>query len=57
VIQLGMGLVLILTICLGMALGVGSGYLVISSILKAFARKPESPKAAQVLAQHGVAGD
>ena len=56
-IQLGMGLVLILTICLGMALGVGSGYLVISSILKAFARKPESPKAAQVLAQHGVAGD
>jgi hypothetical protein len=51
-----MGLVLILTVSLGITLGVVSGYLIISGILNAFARKPVAANAAPALV-HSVAGD
>jgi hypothetical protein len=52
-----MGLVLVLTISLGIGFGVVSGYLIISGILNMFARKPESGKSAPELAAQGIAGD
>ncbi|MGZ4816520.1 MAG: hypothetical protein ACXVZV_13980 [Terriglobales bacterium] len=55
--QLVMGLVLILTISIAVAFGVASGYLIINGILNAFARKPETAKAAPALAPQGMAGD
>jgi len=51
-----MGLVLILTISIAVAFGVVSGYLIITGILNAFARKPEMSAAPELVAQ-GVAGD
>jgi len=55
--ELLLGLVLISTICLAMGLGVVSGYLIITSILHAFARKPEGGKPAAALTPQGVTGD
>ena len=53
-----MGLVLILTIAVAVALGVVSGYLIITGILNAFARKPATADAqAPALAPQGIAGD
>ena len=53
-----MGLVLILTIAIAVAFGVVSGYLIITGILKAFARKPATPSGqAPALAPQGMAGD
>ena len=52
-----MGLVLIFTISLAVAFGVASGYLIISGILNAFARKPQIPSGSPTLAPQGVAGD
>ena len=53
-----MGLVLILTISTAVAFGVGSGYLIITGILNAFARKPEGGKpSAPALAPQGISGD
>ncbi len=53
-----MGLVLVLTISLAVAFGVASGYLIISGILNAFARKPQSANpATPALATQGVTGD
>ena len=52
------GLVLISTIGLAVAFGVASGYLIITNILNAFARKPEGSKPnAPALAAQGVTGD
>jgi len=51
------GFVLISTILLAMAVGVGSGYFIISAILNGFARKPQETKAAPALAPQGVTGD
>ncbi len=56
-IHLATALILVLTISLGMAIGVGSGYLIIAGVLNAFARKPETAKAALTHATQGVAGD
>ena len=52
-----MGLVLILTISIGMTLGVVSGYLIIAGILNVFARKPQSEQVAPVMAAQGASGD
>jgi hypothetical protein len=52
-----MGLVLLVTISLGIGLGVVSGYWIIAAILNVFARKPQSTKPAVALATQGVAGD
>ena len=52
------GLLLISTIGLAVAFGVASGYLIITGILNAFARKPEAAKPnAPALATQGVSGD
>jgi len=40
-----------------MAVGVFSGYFIITGILNAFARKPAKPEATPVLAAQGVSGD
>ncbi len=56
--ELFVGLVLISTIGLAVAFGVVSGYLIISGILNAFARKSEAGKpSAPALAPQGVTGD
>lgn len=55
--ELVMGLVLMLTISVAVALGVVSGYVIITGILNAFARKPATGKAAPELAAQGMAGD
>lgn len=55
--ELFVGLVLVSTIGLAVAFGVTAGYLIISGILNAFARKPEGGKPTQTLAPQGVAGD
>ena len=55
--HLGTALALILTISLGMAFGVATGYLIIAGVLNAFARKPETAKGALAHATQGVAGD
>jgi hypothetical protein len=53
-----MGLVLILTITTAVAFGVVSGYLIITGILNAFARKPQGANpSAPVLAPQSVTGD
>ena len=53
-----MGLVLVLTIALAVAFGVVSGYLIITGILNAFARKPVGVQSASpVLVAEGMAGD
>jgi len=52
-----MGLVLILTIGIAVTFGVVSGYLIITGILNAFARKPAKAEQAPALATQGVAGD
>jgi len=53
-----MGLVLILTISIAVAFGVGSGYLIITGILNAFARKPQGGNpSAPAFAPQGVSGD
>jgi hypothetical protein len=49
--------ILFFTISLGMALGVVSGYLIISGILNLFARKPKNSSSAPSFAAQGVAGD
>jgi hypothetical protein len=55
---LGTALILFSTVVLAMALGVVSGYLIISGVLQAFAHKPKSqnPTAPSLVTQ-GVAGD
>lgn len=52
-------LVLMVTVMIAMAIGVVTGYLIIVSILNAFARKesPKTAKPAPVLIAHGVSGD
>ncbi|HUN89185.1 MAG TPA: hypothetical protein VMU28_10365 [Terriglobales bacterium] len=55
--QVAMGLVLILTIGIAVTFGVVSGYLIITGILNAFARKPAKAEQAPALATQGVAGD
>jgi hypothetical protein len=57
VIHLATALILVLTIGLGMAFGVASGYLIISGVLNAFAHKPEAQTTAPALATQGVTGD
>jgi hypothetical protein len=57
VIHLATALILILTIVLGMAFGVASGYLIIASVLNAFAHKPKTQPQAAALATQGVSGD
>jgi hypothetical protein len=52
-----MAFVLILTVTLGVAVGVGAGYLLISGILNAFAHKPQQVEAARAMVAHGVTGD
>jgi hypothetical protein len=52
-----MGLVLLVTISLGIGLGVLSGYWIISGILSVFARKPETPQQAPALATQAILGD
>jgi len=53
-----MGLVLILTITTAVALGVASGYLIITGILNAFARKPQGAQpGTPALTPQAVAGD
>ena len=56
-IHLATALILILTIVLGMAFGVASGYLIIASVLNAFAHKPKTQPQAAALATQGVSGD
>lgn len=52
------GLVLISTISLAVVFGVVTGYLIITSILNAFARKPQTGEpSAPALAPQGVTGD
>jgi hypothetical protein len=55
--ELFLGLVLISTISLAMAFGVVSGYLIITGILNAFARKQEGGKPTAALTPQGVTGD
>jgi hypothetical protein len=55
--HLATALILILTTTLGMAFGIATGYLIISGVLNAFARKPETTKGALAHAAQGVAGD
>ena len=57
VIHLATALILVLTIGLGMAFGVATGYLIISGVLNAFAHKPKTQNAAPALATQGVSGD
>ena len=55
---LGTAFILVSTILLGMAVGIGAGYYIISAILNAFARKPhQSSQSAPALAAHGITGD
>jgi hypothetical protein len=50
--------VLILTVTFGVAVGVGTGFFIISAILNAFAHKPQQPSnTAAVLVTQGVTGD
>lgn len=56
-IHLVTALILVLTITLGVAFGVASGYLIISSVLGAFAHKPKTQESAPALLTQGVAGD
>jgi hypothetical protein len=55
--HLATAFIVFFTISLGMAVGVGSGYLIIAGILNLFARKPKDSKPAPSLAAQGVAGD
>ena len=55
--HLATALILILTTTLGMAFGIATGYLIISAVLSAFAKKPETAKGALAHAAQGVAGD
>jgi hypothetical protein len=52
-----MAFVLIMTVTLGVALGVGAGYLIISGILNAFAHKPQQAEAVPAMVAQGVTGD
>jgi hypothetical protein len=49
--------VLVLTILLAVAVGVGAGFLIISSILNAFARRPQQAETAPAMIAHSVTGD
>jgi hypothetical protein len=50
--------VLIFAVTSGVAIGVGTGFFIISAILNAFAHKPQQPSsAAAVLVAQGVTGD
>jgi hypothetical protein len=55
---LGTALILVSTILLAVAIGVGTGFFIISAILNLFARKPEqaAPQAPALVTQ-GVTGD
>lgn len=55
---LGTAVILVSTILLAVAIGVGTGYYIISAILNAFARKPQqaAPQAPALVTQ-GVSGD
>jgi hypothetical protein len=46
-----------MTVTLGVAVGVGAGFLLISGILNAFANKPQQVEAAPAMIAHGVTGD
>ena len=55
---LGTAVILVSTIVLAMAVGIGTGYYIISAILNAFARKPQqSAPQAPALVTQGVTGD
>ena len=55
---LGTAVILVSTVVLAMAIGVGTGYFIISAILNAFARKPQQPtQSAPALVTQGVTGD
>lgn len=56
-IHLATALILVLTIGLGMAFGVASGYLIISGVLNAFAHKPNNQSSAPALVTQSVSGD
>ena len=56
-IHLATALILVLTIGLGMAFGVATGYLIISGVLNAFAHKPKEQSQAPALATQGISGD
>jgi hypothetical protein len=49
--------VLLMTVSLAVAVGVGTGYLLISGILSAFAHKPKQVEAVPAMVAHGVTGD
>jgi hypothetical protein len=58
VITLGTAFVILMTISLAVAIGVGSGFMIISAILNAFAHKPQQTEtAAPALVPQGVSGD
>jgi hypothetical protein len=55
---LGTAVILVSTILLAVAIGVGTGFFIISAILNAFARKPQQPsQSAPALVTQGVTGD
>ena len=56
-ITLGTAFVLLMTISLAVAIGVGSGFVIISAILNAFAHKPQQLESAPTLVTQGVSGD
>ena len=56
-ITLGTAFVILMTISLAVAIGVGSGFVIISAILNAFAHKPQQVETAPALVPQGVSGD
>jgi hypothetical protein len=54
---LGTAFILFMTVGLAVAIGVGAGFLIISAILNAFARKPQKLEATAELVPQGVTGD
>jgi hypothetical protein len=55
--HLGTAFILISTISLAVAFGVASGYLIITGVLSAFARKPKITESSPALLTQSVAGD
>ena len=56
-IHLVTAFVLVTTITLATAIGIGAGYFIISGILSVFACKPRQSKAAPALVIQGITGD
>jgi len=54
---LGTAFVLFMTVSLAVAIGVGTGFMIISAILNAFAHKPQPAETAPALVTQGVTGD